>query len=238
MKRHYIVSFGILLLLLTTTAQAQWAAIRGNGTVTKQERTVGNFSQVRVERGIDLYISQGEEERLTLEADENLLEHITTKVQGSTLLITHDKNFMRTKSLRAYLTVRAINRLDASGGSDVYSQSVLRAEKLSCNASGGSDLKLQLDVKDLRVTTSGGSDADLSGLVASLKATATGGSDIKAKDLRGDHIVVVVSGGSDAHVYADMELNASASGGSSIYYYGNPRKLTTSASGGGDIVKR
>ena len=230
----------LLLLLLAPGfgAYAQFSPVRGNGDVKTQNRSVGTFTGLRVERGIDLYISQGNNEKVTIEADGNLLEYITTEVKNGTLVISHERNFVKSKSLKAYVTVRTLRRLEAGGGSDVYSQTVLRADKMYCSASGGSDIKLELDVKNLTVSTSGGSDAILTGMAGTVTVSTSGGSDFKGKDLRSDKVVVEASGGSDAYVYADLELAAHASGGASVYYYGNPKKVSKSTSGGGDVTKR
>ncbi|TDB63483.1 head GIN domain-containing protein [Arundinibacter roseus] len=228
----------LLWVNFLSAAHAQLSGLKGNGRIQKERRPISGVREVRIDKGIDLYIKQGSQEVLVLEADENILEFITTDLDNGELRISLSRNFIRTQNLKVHLTVRTLQRLHASGGADVYSEGVLRAEKMSCIAEGGSDIRLELDVKNLTVSSSGGSDAYLKGLAQSVKATASGGSDIKAGQLRADLVVVEASGGSDAYVYADMELTARASGGASVYYSGNPKKVLRSTSGGGDVTKR
>ncbi|MFB9294675.1 head GIN domain-containing protein [Persicitalea jodogahamensis] len=235
MRRSFSLFSALFLFVLLLPARAQ---LRGNGVIKSENRSIREVRAVKVNKGIDLYIRQGDNEKLTLEADENLLKYFVSDVSNGTLTLTIDKTFVQAKTLKAYLTVRSLERLESSGGSDVYSEGVLRAEKMICQASGGSDVRLELDVKNMTINTSGGADAYLKGLASQLQVSASGGSDIKARDLRADVVKATASGGADVHVFADLRLTARASGAGSVYYYGDPQEVNQSSSGGGDVKKR
>lgn len=207
-------------------------------SIRTEKRPIRDVWAVKVDHGIDLYIQQGDREELTLESDPDAMQYFTSEVSNGTLTLSINKNFLRTKILKAHLTMRTLERIESSGGSNVYSEGVLQGEKMLCRASGGSDLRLELSVKNLTVQTSGGADATIKGLAASLSVNASGGSDFKGRELRCDHANINASGAADVHVYVDLDLEANASGASSIYYYGNPRRVDTNTSGGGEIKKR
>lgn len=228
----------LLVLILVSTLLSARAQDSGANSVRTEKRPIRDVRAVKVDHGIDLYIRQGDREELTLEADPGAMEYFTSEVNDGTLTLSLNKNFIKTKILKAHLTMRTLERIESSGGSNVYSEGVLQGEKMLYRASGGSDVKLELSVKDLTVQTSGGADAIIKGLAATLNVTASGGSDFDGRELHCDYAAVNASGAADVHVYVDLDLEANASGAASVYYYGNPRQVNTNTSGGGDVKKR
>jgi len=239
MKRETLVYLSIFLLLgfgSTNCVRAQF--IKGNGNVTKSVRQVNGIQSVGVGSGIDLYLSQGNQESLEIEADENLHEYLKTEMEGTHLKIYMEKWVRNSRTLKVYLTVKDLKGLKASGGSDVFSQSVLKLESLELKCSGGSDVNLDLEVGDLSVEISGGSDARLKGIADIFSAKTSGGSDLKAADLKTAKCTIEASGGSDAWVQVTGELEIHASGGSDVYYSGDPEKVNSKSSGGSDVHRK
>ncbi|HSG68712.1 MAG TPA: DUF2807 domain-containing protein, partial [Bacteroidales bacterium] len=85
---------GILLALLLLASTSLMAGCvhgitgeKGNGKVVKQLRDVKGFNSLEVGGAFTVYLSQGDKESLTIEADENLLDLITTEVHGDRLEI-------------------------------------------------------------------------------------------------------------------------------------------------------
>jgi hypothetical protein len=103
------------------------------------------------------------------------------------------------------------------------------------SASSGSDLTIDVFYKNLKLDTSSGSDANLSGKVKYLTASSSSGSDLDARNLESVICNVSVSSGSDATVNVSEELEASASSGGDIDYYGNPSVKNIDESSGGDV---
>jgi hypothetical protein len=210
--------------------------------VNAQHRNVAvkNFNSIVVSSGIDLYLSQGTAETLTIKGDEDLIKDVIVEQKGTALTIKYKEGvnwsrLFKNKSIRVDVNFKSLNEITASGGSDVYSQNSLKADQLNITASGGSDLQLSLTVKDLRVQVSGGSDAELRGSGENMSVTASGGSDVDAFGFIVNNARVTVSGGSDANVKVNKALEASASGGSDINYKGTAVVKKTSSSKSGDV---
>ena len=237
------ISVAILLAVFAVTAIAQ------NTTVVNDKdavvRSVSGFHAVEVSHGIDLYISQGNTEAVAISAkNEKFRSNIKTVVTNGVLKIYYDDagtmvhvNFDNRK-LVAYVTVKNIDALRASGGSDVYVQGVLQSPDLRVELSGGSDLSGQLQAADFKINLDGGSDAKISGKSGSITVSASGGSDFKGYDFVTDNCNVDASGGSDIYITANKELTARASGGSDVYYKGSAVIKSTDASGGSDVKKK
>lgn len=225
------LSFIAVAMLCSTNLKAQ----------ENKSINLSNFTEVTVSSGIDLYLTQSNAENIRLNAHPDLIKNVVIEKQGNTLVIKYKSNvswsrLFKGQSIKVYVNYKTLNRISASGGSDIYGENTLKTEKLSLTTSGGSDLKLSLITKNLELQTSGGSDVSLKGSAANMDASASGGSDIDAFDLIVENARVSTSGGSDANIHVTKALDASASGGSDIHYKGNAA-VKKSAGKSADINK-
>ncbi|HQU53588.1 MAG TPA: DUF2807 domain-containing protein, partial [Saprospiraceae bacterium] len=116
-----------------------------------------------------------------------------------------------------------------------FTSAPLKANSFTIQASGGSDLKMDISVENLVCTVSGGADLDLSGSALTIKLDCSGGSDTKARDLRTQNATIEASGGADVYLTVNGELDVEASGASDVTVYGKPRVTHQSSSGAADI---
>lgn len=216
--------------------------IAANGNSDKTEtRQVSNFKGIKVSTGIDLYITMGTSEEVKIVADDEIIDDLITEVKDGTLRIymKQSNNWFNWNSgnqtRKAYVTVKELEAIDASSGSDVQSENTLKGEELKVNASSGSDVEIDVYYKNVWVDASSGSDAKLSGKTKTLNAEASSGSDIKAEGLESSVCKIKVSSGSDATVNVSDELYANASSGADVRYYGNPQIKDIDESSGGDV---
>ena len=207
---------------------------------SRQTRQVSGFHGISVSSGVDLYLSQKNVEEVVVDADSEDLDKIITEVEGGVLKIYMKKKswfFMEwnSKPRKVYVSFITLDKLEASAGSDVVSQMLLKFDKLNLNASSGSDVKLELETNQLSVGSSSGSDISLKGKATVLQVDASSGSDIKADELESKKCTASVSSGSDIRVNVTDELDANASSGGDIYYSGSPKIKDINESSGGDV---
>lgn len=234
MKISNLIKSSIFTLLIAV-------ASIGN-VIAQSDRSVSvkNIKGVTVSSGIDLYLTQGNTEALTIKGDRDLIKDVIVEQENGNVRIRYKEGvnwgrLFKNQSIKVYVNYKTLTSLTASGGSDVYTQNNLKSDVLNLRASGGSDLKLSLTVRDLTVTVSGGSDADLKGSGENLQLTASGGSVVNAFGYVVNNAKATVSGGSDANIYVNKALEASASGGSDVNYKGNASVRKTSSSKSGDV---
>jgi len=210
---------------------------------SRQTRDVKGFHGISVSTGIDLYISQKNIEEVVVEADQDDMDKIITAVEGGILKIyIKEKSWLKINwsnaKRKVYVSVKEIDKLYASAGSDVASESLLKLKNLDVDASSGSDIRLELEAESVNVESSSGSDILLKGEVNHLQANASSGGDIDASNLHSKKCSASTSSGSDISVYVTGELSASASSGGDISYSGNPKSKNINESSGGDVRGR
>lgn len=232
----------LAILVLIAIFGINVAAFAGENDKTENRKTK-SFNSIQVSTGIDLYLTMGNAEEVKIVADDDIIDNIITEVKDGTLKIYMKKtSFFNwggfNKTRKAYVTVKELEAIHASSGSDVKTENTLKGENLKVKASSGSDIDLDLVYKNLSLDTSSGSDAKLRGKVKNFDAEASSGSDINAQDLESVICTVKVSSGSDATVNVSEELYARASSGGDIKYYGNPGTKDTDESSGGDIKRK
>ncbi len=231
-----LLCFAILIggLSLHTSAQS----VRGNNNVVKQTREVSGFNGVVVSGAYHLFLTQGSDESVIVEADENLLQYINTDVKGGTLKIyTKEKVKIRNaNAMNVYVQLRNFDHLYASGASTTKAQSDLSGENIELRSSGSSDINLQtLETNRLNSRVSGASNISLEGSSTYLELRVSGSGDFQGSNFSADEVDVSVSGSGDADVRATGSISASASGSGDITVFGNPQKEKISTSGSGDI---
>ncbi|RIV25185.1 DUF2807 domain-containing protein [Fibrisoma montanum] len=217
--------------------------IRSDDTWRK-DRPVPGFTGLHVSSGIDVYLRQGNTEKLTFDVKGAEEDEVRSEVKNGILFLSIDRkgsmgfNFGRNRYVKAYVTVKQLTELKAGGGSDVLGEGSLSFRNLDLDASGGSDVKLTLKADELNVAASGGADVILQGSVRKLNADGSGGSELDARKLTADVCNARSTGGSDVYVNATKELTMLATGGSDLYYYGPARIVAKKESGGSDITRR
>lgn len=226
----FALLFIVIALFISNSLQAEG----------RQKRQLSGFHGVSVSSGIDLYLTQKNVEEVAVEADSDDLDKIITKVEGGILKIYMKKNSWfnmdwNNHKRKVFVSFMELDKLDASAGSDVSSEGLLKLKELDMDASSGSDIKLELEAEKLIVESSSGSDIQVKGKVNELQASASSGSDIDASELQAKKCSASVSSGSDIRVFVTDELDANASSGGEISYTGNPKSKDINESSGGDV---
>lgn len=235
-------TFTKILFLFMIAVTSYGTVLAGNRDET-QMRQISGFNAIKVSTGIDLYLTMGDAEEVKIVADDDIIDELITEVKNGTLHIYMKRhNWFNWNSgnetRKAYVTVKELEALSASSGSDVESTNTLKGETLEVDCSSGSDVELDVIYKNLSVDTSSGSDAKLSGKVKTLNVNASSGSDIKANDLESVICYADASSGSDITVSVSSEIYANASSGADVTYYGNPDIRDIDESSGGDVHQR
>jgi hypothetical protein len=236
MKNKFLFLF-ILLLPLFMQSCLLSPSIKGNGDVQQEERNVDNFNEIKASRGVNVYLSQGEETRVLVRADENLLDVIETEVIGDELIIRSTARVRNAESFKVFVTSPEYESIKSSAGSNVYSETEIVSDNLKVSASSGANITLEINSRDLEVSASSGSNVRLEGLARECSAHASSGANIKAEDLKTKNAELKVSSGANTWISVDNDLKAEASSGGNIFYGGEPSQTSINKSSGGNVKK-
>jgi len=207
---------------------------RATGNFVKEDRPVSNFTALEIGGAFKVYLIQGSQEKLTIEADEDEIGKIVTEVQGNTLKIYTEQWASRFHEMTIWLTFKDLNNLDFSGAVEVTSEGILNFNELDLDVSGAAEIQLAIKAVNFDAEFSGASAVDLSGQCGKGEIEISGASDFDAQNLEFQDLSVEVSGASSAKVWATGTLDIDASGASDIRYKGSP-KVTVNESGASTV---
>ena len=236
----------ISLLLMSIMLSAGLLAQKTINDPNAEARTVPGFHAIKVSNAFEVYISQGNEDAVAISASSaEYKEKIITEVKNGVLIIRfdNDKKFWKgwnsnKHKLKAYISIKKIDALNVGGACNVYFEDGLSAEGLSVDLSRASDMKGKIEAKTLKVDISGASSATISGNAATLAVEASGASDFKGFDLVTNFCDAKASGASSVNITVNKELNADASGASSVRFKGEGLIRDIKTSGASNVTRK
>jgi len=213
--------------------------ISGNGRVEEESREISGFTAVLISSGIDVYLSEGDDFEVRVEADENLLEVIETKLNGSMLEVgTDNVNIRNAKSKKVHISLPELSALRISSAGDCKGQTLFHCDNLDLSVSSAGDLSLEVEASRIDLDISSSGDVSLAGQAEEFDVSLSSAGDLHAFDLQAGRVKVSVSSAGDARVNASEEISMSASSAGNIYYKGEAKVIRSSTSSAGDIVKK
>ncbi len=200
-----------------------------------EARDVSDFDRVSLQGVGTLVIEQGNSEALTIDAEARVLRRIETVVQNGTLIIRPDQSFRTREEIVYSLTVEDLTGIELSGAGQVQMRQLETSDFTLSISGSGSVVIEDLTAETLDVEATGNASITLGGTVDSQKVSFGQAGTYDAANLESRVATVSVDGAAKAIVNVSEKLDASASGASSIAYYGDPA-LSESTSGVGSVA--
>jgi hypothetical protein len=104
MKLKLFTSLIILLLSTTLVFSQKAEKIKGSKVVTSSIQQVKPFTMIEVEDNIEIYLEKGVKSEIKIEADDNLHDAISLKVENNILIISTSKEIQGFKKLSVKVT--------------------------------------------------------------------------------------------------------------------------------------
>ena len=213
-------------------------AERGSGHIVTETRDAGGFHAIDVSYPAEVFIKQGANESVKIQADDNLLPQLRTQVRGGTLEISYKRQDRRyvnpTKPVVITIVVKQLDNVEFTSAGELTIDNV-EADELDISLSGAGNLNLNdIQAKNLHVSLSGAGSMNASGKADRLDVNISGFGDFKGGELHSQDALVDISGAGSATVWADDTLTAQVSGAGSVDYYGS-HTVTKEVSGVGGI---
>jgi hypothetical protein len=210
-----------------------------SNVVIHEVRQISSFDQIILKGFGDLFIKQGDEESLVVEAEEKLLPEIITEVRGTTLVI----EFRRLSILDVshHPVVYHLELIDLKGveisGSGTLEMDGLKTDELILSVSGSANVQLDgLAARALTVDVAGSASVEITGAAESQNLRVSGSGKIQLWGLVSQNAKVKVSGSAELTLRAEAQLDVTLSGVATVAYIGNPH-ITQKITGIGSLSK-
>lgn len=234
----------IFLSLLLVAVFFNLLAQKPISDANAEKRTVGSFHGINVGTGIKLIMSEGNVEEVAVSADK--IEHrdkIVTKVENGILKIYYENKFgaintrKEKKELKAYVSYKNIDELDANTGAEVKIEGTLKTASLKMHTNTGAIVTGVIKTGTLEVDQNTGAIITLSGETGKLTVHGDTGAMFKGIDLKTDNCSVTASTGAGVYITVQKELNVKANTGAFVKYKGDVAVREVRTNTGGSVSK-
>ena len=226
-----------LLLSLTVIAAVVITAMSfrsNNGEYKSEFRNVDTFKGINLKLPADVYLKQGAEQSVKIEAEEKVLSLITTEIKKGSLIIDHERTLKNFNNVKIYITVSNLESVSINGSGNVISETLFKGSNLDLSIAGSGDVKMALDYSKLSLSIAGSGNIQLSGRASIQDISIAGSGDIKSIDLISEKAKVSIAG-SGSCTLDTKDLDASIAGSGDIFYKSTPANISTSISGSGTV---
>lgn len=199
---------------------------------------LAGFREVDLSGGMNLFVSQGPDYSIRIEAESNLMQYIEVERDGAELEIgvKDGYNLKPTTGIKVYVTAPSFDGLSIAGSGSIRSETKISGNDIDLSISGSGSMLLDVQSPKISTDISGSGSVLLSGATRSFDASINGSGDVKAFNLLSETAEVDINGGGNVEVAASRELDVEISGSGDVVYRGNP-SVKTSKHGSGSVRK-
>ncbi len=240
MKNLKMYSVILLTIILMTSCQDRgnnglFNCIDGEGDVVTQELLINEFTSVKSRGTSQVYITQGNDFKVEVEGQQNIIDNIETDIQDGEWEIEFEDCQRNFTKLKIYITMPVIKSLEVSGSGDMFGQDAFVVDDIDLKVDGSGSIDVALDnATDVYARIAGSGKIKLEGTTNHLGAKISGSGDLEAYDLEANTGDIKIVGSGDAEVTVYDELNVKIEGSGDVYYKGNPI-INVDITGSGDL---
>lgn len=237
MKFKSILISGVLFTLLSCHVDR---IVGVSDEVTINNVRVSNFSGIEISDDFNAYIRFSDsEERVEIEANENLHRHIIVETIGGRLIVRtrHHLNIIGRETLNVFITTKRLSDFIAEGDSKITLENVLVDDDVKIKVSGDSYFYGEIEANNVELTALGDSKIDLYGEINTLDAYLAGDSSLTDYDLTTKDLRIELSGDSNAYLTVTDYIDIDASGDSRLHYKGDAEITHQHLTGDSKIIK-
>ncbi|MBI1267355.1 MAG: hypothetical protein GC193_07995 [Cryomorphaceae bacterium] len=230
------ISFLFGIVLLASCGDC----LQGTGDAVAEKRTVETFETLEINGSINVSIRQAlisDLNRIEVRAQENLIPHILTRIDGARLIIETDECINASVPIEVSITCTDLQRIFNNGSGNVVSTNTLKADDFDIENVGSGKMTLTLNVDDLDVENNGSGDIFLSGDAHELTLENDGSGSFDSFGMKTFIAKVTNDGSGTVELRVKDELNAELNGSGNILYKGNPQEVNLKSNGSGNIQK-
>ncbi len=176
---------------------------------------------------------------MRIEADEEMLPNIKTKVRGGVLYVGYEDEgwFGYRGKIEVFVTMKEVRGLSVAGSGNIKGETPIQSKDLDLAIAGSGSIKLNVTALSISANIAGSGNMDLSGRCDRNRVTISGSGELAALELNADEYDIRISGSGGTKVNVKESLDVRISGSGSVRYAGNPEHVNTDVSGSGSVKK-
>ena len=211
-----------LIGLLNPLAAQSWGnkkTIRGEGNLVKQTIDLAGFTAIALGIQADVYLTQGDDYRIEIEAQQNIIDALEKEVDDDQWNISfgNDVRVRDYEKATIWITMPTLSEVAIGGSGSITGETPFKG------------------LGDIEISIGGSGDITLAGDAKDAELNIAGSGTIKAEDLKVDNVEISIAGSGKTYIHVDdgaMEVSIAGSG--KVYYKGKA-SVSTSIAGSGSV---
>lgn len=203
-------------------------------TYAQTEKKVGDFNKVTAFDQITVELIESEENKVVLSGTNSDVVEVVNK-NGELKLRMPLTNLLKGNQVNAKVYYTDLTAIEANEGSQISSDSSIKAIGFDIIAKEGSKIDINLEVSNLNVKITSGGIVKTAGTAKNQDVVISAGAIYEAKELTTEQTVISINAGGEATIFATELADAKARAGGDIMIYGNPSQVNKKTFAGGRI---
>ena len=203
-------------------------------TYAQTDKKVGDFNKVTAFDQITVELIASEENKVVLSGTNSDVVEVVNK-NGELKLRMPLTNLLKGNQVNAKVYYTDLNAIEANEGSQISSDSSIKAIGFEIIAKEGSKIDINLEVSNLNVKITSGGIVKTAGTAKNQDVVISAGAIYEAKELTTEQTVISINAGGEATIFATELADAKARAGGDIMIYGNPSQVNKKTFAGGRI---
>ena len=227
----------VLLIAATGIITSCSSDIFNSGELEIEDRIINeDYDGVNIDGAIDLYVVQGQDYDLRVEAGSRKMKFISTEVSNGILYIEEENNNVSNdKQTKVYISKEFLNQIHLDGSGDVQALD-LETDHMDLKIHGSGDMELELEgTQTLEIDIDGSGDISLEGNAGTAIWNIDGSGDIDGRDFPVEDAFINIEGSGDIFVNVSNLLDVTIEGSGDVLYLGSPNVINTDISGSGSV---
>ncbi|HTA27026.1 MAG TPA: head GIN domain-containing protein [Bacteroidia bacterium] len=216
------------------------------GSEASDVRVLPYFNQIIANDNVNVFITTGSPQSVTIEGGKNLIPNIGANVNGTVLTLKNNNicNWLRSykkSHINVYITMPELTTITNSGYGTVQSQGTLTFDSLVLNTTNSAgNIDLAVNNRFINAHMFGTADLTLSGNCQTFLCNYFGGTGF----IYNGNLVVSSYAFLSSNTTGDSYLNTTGTlgvqiyGQGNVYYTGNPTSVQSSSIGSGQLIKQ
>ncbi len=200
-----------------------------------RENKIESFNAITASGAVNIKYFVSDTNKIVFKGNESDFDNIEYKLDGKTLHIKSKGNI--SNPLKIEISGNGLTEVTTSGASSIKSNDKIVADKFKIDATGASNINLNLEIKNLNLVAGGASDIHLKGKTQVADETVSGAATLKSYELIADTLTILTSGASTAKVYSNKKLAVNATGASTVKFKGDPSEVSAEGGSASKIMK-
>ena len=231
------IYFSFLVFFLSTLQAQETESETTSGQEYERLVNVGEFINLKIYSGIEVKLIPSYENKLLISGEDRM--DVVAKNKGQTLKIRHSLEHIFNPTF-IYVEIYHSEELDYISlyqGAKLKADSIYKQTSISLKIQEASEAELKFEGEKLTSIVNSGGKLFLSGKATTHHSSVSSGGSCEGETFETEQSKVNVTAGGLSYINATELVEAKVTAGGIIRIYGNPKKMVTNKSIGGQIFE-